>query len=193
MMCEWMQDCGHADFCFACVQGLTSCPTCSTTIKGWHLLEPNSPPVNPLVLSLSAAFNSSIMSNNSNQMTTRKNKKRGLKCVEAEGDDPILGNSSLTDSDDDDAGLLTWVATLEKDPETQVSNLESETQLVAPVDNAGCGLALHNESQDTQEDNTTEVKRKKKRPTEPAPFPRVQTRMRGPPAPLKGKKMMKLS
>ena len=37
MMCGWLQDCGHVDFCFACVQGLTSCPTCSTTIEGGKL------------------------------------------------------------------------------------------------------------------------------------------------------------
>ena len=36
---------------------------------------------------------------------TKKNKKWGLQCVEIVGDDPILGNSSLTDSDDDDAEL----------------------------------------------------------------------------------------
>lgn len=66
---------------------------------------------------------------------TRKNKKRGLQVVETIGDDPILGNSSLTDSDDDDAGLLTWVASLDKVSETQLSNLESEPHLNTTVDN----------------------------------------------------------
>jgi hypothetical protein len=125
---------------------------------------------------------------------TRKNKKRALEFVETVQDDPILGNSSLTDSDDDDdAGLLTWVASLDKVSETQFSNLESEPHLHTTVDNTVAGLALQNESQDTQEDNTREVKKKKKNATQPAPFPRVQTRMRGPPAPMKGKKLMKLS
>ena len=125
---------------------------------------------------------------------TRKNKKRGLQLVETIGDDPILGNSLLTDSDDDDAGLLTWVASLDKVSETQLSNLESEPHLNTTVDNTEPGLALQFESQDTQEDDTREVKKKKKKnATQPAPFPRVQTRLRGPPAPIKGKKMMKLS
>ena len=122
---------------------------------------------------------------------TKKNKKRGLQCVDGLGDDPILGNSSLTDSDDDDvdAGLLTWVASLDKVSETQVSNLECEPQPHTSLVNTIEGF----ESQDTQEDNTREVKKKKKNPTQPAPFPRVQTRLRGPPAPIKGKKTMKLS
>ena len=192
MMCGWLQDCGHADFCFACVQGLTTCPTCSSTIKGWHLLQTNSPPVQSLVLSLKAAFNSSIICNNSNGMI-KKNKKRVQECLEPIGDDQILGDSSLTDSDDDDAGLLTWAASLEKDHATQVSNLESERQLTTTVDNTVDGLALHADSQATEDDNLNFPKKKKKNPTQPAPFPRVQTRLRGPPAPMKGKKMLKLS
>ena len=116
-----------------------------------------------------------------------------LDFLETIQDDPILGNSSLTDSDDDDAGLLTWVASLDKVSETQFNNLESEPQLNTTVDNTVAGLALQPESQDTQEDNTREVKKKKKNATQPAPFPRVQTRMRGPPQPIKGKKLMKLS
>jgi hypothetical protein len=193
-MCGWLQDCGHADFCFACVQGLTTCPICGATIKGWHLVQPSSPPVNPLVLSLKAAFNSSIICNTSNQVT-RKTKKRGLQCVEGLGGDPILGNSTPIDSDDDDddddgvdAGLLTWVASLEKVSETQLSNLESEAQPDTTLDNTVEGF----DSQGTQEDNMREVKKKKRNPTQPAPFPRVQTRLRGPPAPIKGKKTMKL-
>ena len=189
-MCGWMQDCGHADFCFACVQGLTTCPTCSTTIKGWHLVQPNSPPVHPLVLSLKAAFNSSITCNTSNQVT-KKNKKRGLQCVEGLGDDPILGNSLAMDSDDEgvDAGLLTWVASLDKVSETQFSNLESDPQPDTTLGSEVQGF----DSQDTQFGDMREVKKKKKNPTQPAPFPRVQTRLRGPSAPIKGKKTMKLS
>lgn len=103
---------------------------------------------------------------------TRKNKKRALEFVETVQDDPILGNSSLTDSDDDDdAGLLTWVASLDKVSETQFSNLESEPHLHTTVDNTVAGLALQNESQDTQEDNTREVKKKKKVPHNLLPFP----------------------
>ena len=190
MMFGWLQDCGHADFCFGCVQGLHTCPICSSPIKGWHLLQANSPPVNPLVLSLKDAFNSSITCNTSNQMT-KMNKKRGLQCVEGLGDDGVLGNSSLTDSDDDgvDAGLLTWVASLDKVSETQLSNLESEPQHHTTLGNTVEGL----ESQDTQFGDTTEVKKKKKNPTQPAPFPRVQTRLRRPNASIKGKKTMKVS
>jgi hypothetical protein len=73
--------------------------------------------------------------------------------------------------------------------ETQFSNLESEPQPDTTLDNTVEGF----ESQGTQEDNTREKKKRKKNPTQPAPFPRVQTRLRGPPAPIKGKKMMKLS
>ena len=94
---------------------------------------------------------------------TRKNKKRGLQLVETIGDDPILGNNLLTDSDDDDAGLLTWVASLDKVSETQLSNLESEPHLNTTVDNTEPGLALQFESQDTQEDDTREVKKKEKK------------------------------
>jgi hypothetical protein len=161
-ICGWLQDCGHADFCFPCVQGLTTCPTCGATIKGWHLVQSNSPPVNPLVLSLKAAFNSSIICNTSNQVT-RKTKKRGLQCVEGLGDDPTLGSSTINDSDDDDddgvdAGLLTWVASLEKVSETQLSNLESEAQPDTTLDNTLEGF----ESQGTQVANMREVKKKKK-------------------------------
>ena len=191
MMCGWLQDCGHADFCFACVQGLTTCPTCDSTIKGWHLLQTNSPPIQPLVLSLKATFNSNIMCHNSNGMI-RKNKKRVLQCLETAGDEIIVGNSSLADSDDDNAGLVTWAASLEKDHETHDSNLESEPQLTTTVDNTVDGLALHDESQATQEDNMNSPP-PKKNPTQPAPFPRVQTRLRGCPAPIKGKKIVKLS
>jgi hypothetical protein len=102
---------------------------------------------------------------------TRKNKKRQLDFVETVQDDPILGSSSLTDSDDDDAGLLTWVASLDKVSETQFSNMESEPQLNTTVDNIVVGLALQNEDQDTQEDNTREVKKKKKMPHNLLPFP----------------------
>ena len=123
---------------------------------------------------------------------TRKAKKRGLQSVEGLGDDPILGISTPIDSDDDDdgvdAGLLTWVASLEKVSETQISNLESEAQPDTTLENTVEGF----ESQFTQEDNMREVKKKKKNPTQPAPFPRVQTRLRGPPAPIKGKKTMKM-
>jgi len=124
---------------------------------------------------------------------TRKTKKRGLQCLEGLGDDPILGTSTPIDSDDDDddgvdAGLLTWVASLEKVSETQLSNLESEAQPDTTLDNTVEGF----DSQGTQEDNMREVKKKKRNPTQPAPFPRVQTRLRGPPAPIKGKKTMKL-
>ena len=88
--------------------------------------------------------------------------------------------------------MLTWAASLEKDHATQVSNLESERQLTTTVDNTVDGLALHADSQATEDDNLNFPK-KKKNPTQPAPFPRVQTRLRGPPAPMKGKKMLKLS
>lgn len=192
-MCGWLQECGHADFCFACVQGLTTCPICGATIKGWHLVRPNSPPVNPLVLSLKAAFNSSIICNTSNHMT-KKSKKRGLQSLEGVGHDPTLEISTPIDSDEDDddgvdAGLLTWVASLKKVSETQMSNLESEAQPDTTLDNTVEGF----DSQGTQEDNMREVKKKKKNPTQPAPFPRVQTRLRGPPpAPIKGKKAMKM-
>ncbi len=188
-MCGWLQDCGHADFCFACVQGLTTCPTCSTTIKGWHLLQHNSPPLNPLVLSLSSAFNSSIVCNTSNQITKKK-KKQGLQCVDTTNGDEVLGNDS---DDDDDAGLLTWVASLDKDHDTQVSNLESETQVTTTLGDTIDCLAVGTDSQGTQEDNTREAKKRKRNPTQPAPFPRVQTRLRGPPATIKGKRTMKLS
>jgi hypothetical protein len=123
---------------------------------------------------------------------SNKNKKRGLQCVEGLGDEAFLGNSSLTDSDDDgvDAGLLTWVASLDKVSETQLSNLESEPQLDANLENTTEGF----ESQGTQDGDTREVKKRKKNPTQPAPFPRVQTRRQGPPPPpIKGKKTMKLS
>jgi hypothetical protein len=151
-MCGWLQDCGHANFCFACVQGLPTCPTYDSTIKGWHLLQTNSPPVQPLVLSLKAAFNSNITCHNSTKMI-RKNKKRVLQCLETAGDEFIVGDSSLADSDDDNAGLVTWAASLEKEYETQGSNLESEPQLTTTVDNTVDGLALHDESQATQDDN----------------------------------------
>lgn len=114
-----------------------------------------------------------------------------MQCVEGLGDEAFLGNSSLTDSDDDgvDAGLLNWVASLDKVSETQLSNLESEPQVDANLENTTEGF----ESQGTQDGDTREVKKRKKNPTQPAPFPRVQTRLRGPPAPIKGKKTMKLS
>ena len=114
-----------------------------------------------------------------------------LQCLETARGDPLLGNDS--DDDDVDAGLLTWAASLEKEYETQASNLESDTQLTTTMDNIADGLALHYESQGTQEDNTREVKKRKRNPTQPAPFPRVQTRLRGPPVPVKGKRTMKLS
>ena len=71
---------------------------------------------------------------------TRIAKKRGLQSVEGLGDDPILGISTPIDSDDDDddgvdAGLLTWVASLEKVSETQISNLESEAQPDTTLEN----------------------------------------------------------
>lgn len=122
---------------------------------------------------------------------SNKNKKRGLQTGEGLGDEAFLGNSSLTDSDDEgvDAGLLTWVASLDKVSETQLSNLESEPQLDVNLENTTQGF----ESQGTQDGHTREVKKKKKNPTQPAPFPRVQTRLRSTPAPIKGKKTMKLS
>ena len=58
--------------------------------------------------------------------------------------------------------------------ETQLSNLESENLPDIAVDNTLEGF----QSQGIQEDNTQEVKKKKKRnPTQPAPFPRVITRL----------------
>ena len=114
-----------------------------------------------------------------------------MQCVDTAKADPVLGNDS--DDDDDDAGLLTWVASLDKDYETQVSNLESETQLTTTVDNTIDSLALGTDSQGTQDDNRRDAKKRKRNPTHPAPFPRVQTRLRGAPAPIKGKKTMKLS
>ena len=123
----------------------------------------------------------------------RKNKKRVLQCLESAGDEIIVGNSSLVDSDDDDAGLLTWAASCEKDHETQDSNLESEPQVTTTVDNTVQGLPLPDNSQGTQDDNMNFPPKKKRNPTQPAPFPRVQTRLRGSPAPTKGKKMVKLS
>ena len=202
-MCGWLQECGHADFCFPCVQGLTTCPTCDSPIKGWHLLQTKSPPIQPLVLSLKAAFNSKIKCHNSTGII-RKNKKRELQCLESAGDELIVGGSSLADSDDDDAGLLTWAASCEKQFETQDSNLqkgfetqdnnlESEPQGTTTVDNTLQDLPLPDDSQGTQDDHMNFPKKKKKNPTQPAPFPRVQTRLRGTPGPIKGKKMMKLS
>lgn len=94
----------------------------------------------------------------------KKNKKRVQECLEPIGDDQILGDSSLTDSDDDDAGLLTWAASLEKDHATQVSNLESERQLTTTVDNTVDGLALHADSQATEDDNLNFPKKNKKIP-----------------------------
>ena len=101
---------------------------------------------------------------------TRENKQCGLQCVEGLGDDPILGNSSLTDSDDDgvDAGLLAWAASLGKVSETQVSNLESEPQPDTTLGNEVKGF----DSQDTQLGDTKEVtkKKKKKKPHSLVPF-----------------------
>ena len=82
-----------------------------------------------------------------------KNKKRMLQCSEIARDELILGNSSLTDTDDDDAWLLTLAASLEKDHDTQIRILESEFQLTTTVDNTVDGLAPHDESQATQDDN----------------------------------------
>ena len=41
-----------------------------------------------------------------------------LQCLESAGDEIIVGGSSLADSDNDDAGLLTWAASCEKQFET---------------------------------------------------------------------------
>ena len=87
-----------------------------------------------------------------------------LQCLETAGDEIVVGNNSLADSDDDNAGLVTWAASLEKDHETQDSNLETEPQLTTTVDNTFDGLALHDESQATQEDNMNFPKKKKKIP-----------------------------
>lgn len=57
-------------------------------------------------------------------------KKQGLQRLETARGDPVLGNDS--DDDDDDAGLLTH--------ETQVSNLESDTQLTTTINNTVDGL-----------------------------------------------------
>ena len=89
-----------------------------------------------------------------------------LEYLETTGDELILGNSSCTDSDDDDGRLLTWPASLEKDHETQGNNLESEPQQTTTVDNTVDGLALHDESQATQDDNAIFLK---KNPTQHVP------------------------
>ena len=92
---------------------------------------------------------------------TKKNKKQRPQCLETATGEEVLGLGS--DDDDVDAGLLTWAASLEKEYETQVSNLESDTQLTTTIDNPVDGLALHSESQGTQEDNTREVKKRKRK------------------------------
>jgi hypothetical protein len=117
---------------------------------------------------LKAAFNSKIKCHNSSGII-RKNKKRVLQCLESAEDGIIVGGSSLADSDDDDAGLLTWAASCEKQFETQDnnlrkgfetqdSNLESEPQGTTTVDNTLQGLP--DDSQGTQDDHMNFPKKK---------------------------------
>ncbi len=54
-----LQPYGHANLCFGCVQGLTHCPICVEAITGWHWKLAISLVVNPLVLSLTNAFDAS--------------------------------------------------------------------------------------------------------------------------------------
>jgi hypothetical protein len=106
---------------------------------------------------LKAAFNSKIKCHNSSGII-RKNKKRVLQCLESAEDGIIVGGSSLADSDDDDAGLLTWAASCEKQFETQDNNLESEPQGTTTVDNTLQGLP--DDSQGTQDDHMNFPKKK---------------------------------
>jgi len=108
-----LEPCGHANLCFGCVQGLTSHSICFEAIVGWHKKPLLIPLFNPLVLSLTKAFDTS----KDPQIPKLEKKKRGPPTRKAKGVakiqiDDLLDDeqsfdfeSSGTDSNEEHSGL----------------------------------------------------------------------------------------